>query len=751
MTALAFGFATPLLLLGLLATVIPFILHLLSSVKAQEVFFPTLRFLKRSMEKTARRRRIQNWLLLLLRAGLLALLAFAVSEPLTKTAGSWFSGQRYAAVVILDNSMSMAAMSGSSSRFSQARDQAASLLSGENMPTMAALITTNGGWVSPEMTAELEPLREQITRSNIGAGAAAILRPVQDALDMLEKQTLPRRAIYIFSDLQVLSFEQMVLAQDLARAKDVHLLVVNTGSGSVDNVGITDLEVIGQRVVNSLLEFKVTLTNSSAIDKTVDVGLRVGGQAVGAKISKSLARSGEAGSSATLTFRHRFTSSGPASGEIYIEQGDQLAQDNVRRFCLRIGGRVKVLVVRGYSDPADSPSMDPAMALLAALDPYAGAGDAPPWPIQASVIEADNFASTSLAGMDAVYFCEMPAFSADQAKAVAGFVQEGRTACFFLGPNCNANNYNEILLDGIKDEGGLLPARIGEPTGEVSLEADAFTVDWVDVSHDYFKGLMQEMADYLTMQVHRYYKLTATPTPGQTLIRLAGGDPLAVTKRFGRGRVLMFASTCSPRWGSIYVAPVFLPMVHRASLLARVSQRGDDMFLAGSPAIIWPEGLPNTDPLNIQVTLPLDAPNPGAVVSVPVRRTTEGAMARFEQTTALGVYKWKLIADRPLDDTPAGQFVVNGDGRESNLASYTAEAFTAAMQRAPRNLQNVHVAANLDAVNEAASLAAEGHNWWDFAAIFAILFLVLEALVANRGKAKVEEAIPDHLNPKMAA
>ncbi len=60
MTALAFGFATPLLLLGLLATAIPFILHLLSSVKAQEVFFPTLRFLKRSMEKTARRRRIQN-------------------------------------------------------------------------------------------------------------------------------------------------------------------------------------------------------------------------------------------------------------------------------------------------------------------------------------------------------------------------------------------------------------------------------------------------------------------------------------------------------------------------------------------------------------------------------------------------------------------------------------------------------------------------------------------------------------------
>lgn len=750
MILLAFGFVTPLLMLGLLATAIPFILHLLSSVKAQEVFFPTLRFLKRSMEKTARRRRIQNWLLLLLRAGLLALLTFAVSEPVTRAAGNWLSGQRYAAVIILDNSMSMAALSGASSRFSQARDQAASLLSGENMPTMAALITTNGGWVSPEMTADLEPLRDQINRTGIGAGSAAILRPLQDALDMLEKQTLPRRAVYIFSDLQVLSFEQLVQAQELAKAKDVHLLVINTGSSAVDNVGITDLQVTGQRVVNSLLEFKVTLSNSSPTDKTVNVGLRVGGQAVGTRISKFLARSGEAGSSATLVFRHLFTAPGPVSGEVYIEEGDQLAQDNVRRFSLRIGGRVKVLVVRGYSDPADEPSMDPAMALLTALDPYAGAGDAPPWPIQASVIEADNFTAQRLEGMDAVYFCEMPAFTAEQAKAVGSFVQEGRLACFFIGPNCNAANYNEMFLEVVNSEGGLLPGRIGEPAGEVSLEAGAFTVDWVEVTHDYFKGLMQEMADYLTMQVQRYYKLSATPTPGQTIIRLAGGDPLAVTKRFGRGRVLLFASTCSPRWGSIYVAPVFLPMVHRASLLARVSQRGDDMYLAGTPATIWPDGLPNVDPLKVQVTLPLDAPNPGAVFSVPIHRTTDGRLAKFDQTTALGVYNWKVVADRPLDDAPAGQFVVNPIGSESNLASYTGEAFEAAMRRAPRNLENVHVAGTLQAVNDAASLAAKGRNWWDFAAVFAILFLVLEALVANRGKTKVEEAVPDHLNPKMA-
>ena len=57
---IAFTFVTPLLLLGLLAAAIPFVLHLLASVRAQDMLFPTLRFLKISMEKTARRRRLQH-------------------------------------------------------------------------------------------------------------------------------------------------------------------------------------------------------------------------------------------------------------------------------------------------------------------------------------------------------------------------------------------------------------------------------------------------------------------------------------------------------------------------------------------------------------------------------------------------------------------------------------------------------------------------------------------------------------------
>ena len=113
---IALDFASPWLLLGLLAVAIPLLLHLLARSRAQEVLFPTLRFLRISMEKTARRRRIQHVLLMFVRMAILALLALAVAEPISQALGGWMSGKSYACVLIVDSSMSMSASTGDPAR-----------------------------------------------------------------------------------------------------------------------------------------------------------------------------------------------------------------------------------------------------------------------------------------------------------------------------------------------------------------------------------------------------------------------------------------------------------------------------------------------------------------------------------------------------------------------------------------------------------------------------------------------------------
>ena len=75
------SFLAPLLLFGLLATLIPPLLHLLNRKEAKPVAFPAMEFLRRAYRKTARRMKIKQWILILIRSLLLGLLAFALARP----------------------------------------------------------------------------------------------------------------------------------------------------------------------------------------------------------------------------------------------------------------------------------------------------------------------------------------------------------------------------------------------------------------------------------------------------------------------------------------------------------------------------------------------------------------------------------------------------------------------------------------------------------------------------------------------
>ena len=530
------------LLTGLVATFIPFVLHLLSSVRAQEIFFPTLRFLRKSMEKTARRRRIQQWLLLLLRAALLALLCLSVAEPISKASGGWLAGKGYVGAVILDNSLSMAAEEPAGSRFAQAKSAANSLLHSEKTkPSRAAVFLSNGGRAPASLTDKFGPLRDEVIKSKVLADRAPMLTHVERAIELLEAESEPKKSVFLFTDLQRVSFGDLVFAQDLARHKDIHMLVVNTASDEVNNVGVSRVEVEGQRVVNSYLTFTATLVNSSRTDKVVDVGLRVEGRPAAPPIRKTLRATASDGppSTATVQFRYRFAQAREYTGEVYIEQSDQLKADNVRRVHVNVGGPVEALVVRGQSDQVGSLGTDPVMMLNIALDPY---GDpTAPWPIKSEIKDAEQFASTELAGKDIVFFCEVLNFSKGQADAVTDFARDGGTVVFFLGPDIEPANYNRRFLPptaesdaDAADAPDLLPGRVTTPVGELGPEAKSQFVAEIKLTNPYFKGLYEAKgeAGYRSVQVQRYFRLKRTAS-GASLLTLDNGDDLVLQKSFG--------------------------------------------------------------------------------------------------------------------------------------------------------------------------------------------------------------------------
>jgi len=74
-------FLVPLFLLGLAGIVIPIIVHLTRRQRRHVVTFPSLMFLRKIPFQEQRRRRIQHWLLFVMRSLALGLLAVAFDHP----------------------------------------------------------------------------------------------------------------------------------------------------------------------------------------------------------------------------------------------------------------------------------------------------------------------------------------------------------------------------------------------------------------------------------------------------------------------------------------------------------------------------------------------------------------------------------------------------------------------------------------------------------------------------------------------
>ncbi len=69
------------LLLGLMLAAIPVVLHMVMRAKPKKIEFPALRLLKARQPSNARRMQLRHWMLLLLRALLIAVLVLAIARP----------------------------------------------------------------------------------------------------------------------------------------------------------------------------------------------------------------------------------------------------------------------------------------------------------------------------------------------------------------------------------------------------------------------------------------------------------------------------------------------------------------------------------------------------------------------------------------------------------------------------------------------------------------------------------------------
>ena len=523
-------FLAPLFFVALAGLAIPVLLHLTQREKKQIIRFPSLMFVRRIPYQSVRRRKIQHWLLLLVRVAALALIIFAFARPLIRQANlpvASGTGAREV-VVLLDTSYSM----GFANRWASARQAALeqiSKISGSDRGSV--VLFSSGADIAVRSANEESPMRAAVDAAKPGAGATRYAPALKVAGSIVSESTLPRREVILISDFQRGGWR----GEEGARLPEGTILTPVPVMGGADQVNVSVTAVSLARSTFSDQE-RVTvtagLTNRS--DKTVSgatLTLDVNGIKHGTKPVQL-----EPLASASVDFEPVLVGARDTKATVTLSQ-DALATDNVFNFIISPTKPVHITVV-------DRGSGSPGLFLARALS----VSEAPRFEAvtrQPAAVSDDDLRRSAAVVLNDV------AITSPLARRLARFVEQGGGLFVATGPNAS--------WPGDVD---LLPGTIGNPVDRT--RGEAARVGAPEYAHPVFEPFRAPRSgNFSTVPIYQYRKVTPAKD-AQVLARFDGTAPAFIDRNVGSGRVLLWASAMDTSWSDLPTRGVYLPFVHRS-------------------------------------------------------------------------------------------------------------------------------------------------------------------------------------------
>jgi hypothetical protein len=723
-------FLSPLFLIGLLSAAIPLVIHLSRSRRTKKMRFSTTRFFTDQFLRSYRMSRLKELLLLACRMALCGLLATALARPLLMPKGpSFLRGGPRAVVLVIDNSASMAYTENGVSLLEKARSAARDILDGLHPGDTASIVLAGRRAdgpevIFPEPTADLGDALHAVNAVQVLTLGTDLTSAVARAEAIAQSSPASSREVYVLSDLQDSGWELPDEETIAPSNSDVLFFFVQVRPQRPVNIGVTAVQYAAARpMVGVPFSIRPHLAIQGDESRSCDVRLFIDGEKVAERHVDKLPN----GRWSVPRFHHKFMTGGWHHGYVEV-QDENLTLDNRRYFALEVLDQVRVLAVNGA--PSRVPRLDELFFLRAALT----AGPEGKSPIQVDAVSPGALAESDLSKYPLVILANVESLSSTAVEKLEAFTDRGGSVLIFLGDKVNSAFYNQHLAAPSRLHGGLLPGQLGEVLGNPAA-ADFATGGEVDYVHVALAAFQDSKFANLAL-VH--YKALWGIDPGQSavLMRTSTGAPLLCEKAFGKGRVLLFTSTCDRDWTDFPVRPAFLPWIHR--LVAYLAQEplgrqgfhatGDAVPLAVSAA----EGLPQAI-----VKKPDGSIGHATVTNDPDRPLV------FTDTVQPGIYS--LLA--PDKKEAAQLFAVNLDKYESDLtylddvladqdagdadASREAKIEAGFKKLLPGRPLLTYVGDPAQ-VGDIALGARHGMKLWDYVLIVVLLIAVVEPWLANR-------------------
>jgi hypothetical protein len=543
-------FLTPLFLFGLLAALIPIAIHLIRKEKPPKLLFSTIRFMKKTSKKLVLFQQLQQLFLLMLRAGVLALLVLAFARPLfDQTLARLVDSDPQSAVILLDVSMSMRY----GNTFELAKEAALDLLDTMTSGDEVALVAFSG---SAEFVNELDTDIESI-RSRIngivepGYQSTRYMPNLRLADQLLEDSRYENRAVYLISDFQAIGDDDE--RDNWKFAPGVAFTGIDVGNERSENLSITDVRSPDQLLEdNSVQEIlaRVRSTGNAYLDRG-EVSLVLNGDVIDRR-SIDLANKSEE----VISFTANFADTGSYVGEIRVS-GDSFSPDNSYYFTVDVLPKINVLVVNG--EASENWFDDEGHWFSLAVSGTAQS------PFELTTVEPEEMTASLLRQNDVAVLLNVGSLSSAQAASLTSFVEEGGSVLFAPGDRVEATTFNSLFAD-------VTPALI-QPSTNID---DYLVIADFDRRHPILRPLNTDWS----ARFQQYWALQAV-ADAQIIMQFDSTEAAFVERKVGAGRAMIFASSLDLEWNNLALQGLYLPFVHETLRHLVQAESGARAFTVG--------------------------------------------------------------------------------------------------------------------------------------------------------------------------
>ncbi len=540
------GFLVPAFLAGLTALLVPIILHLRHRERDKPRRFPSLMFLRRIPIRTARRRRITDWVLLAIRAGVVAALVAAFTRPFLGKAAVTGSGTPARAVVLLlDRSLSM----GHSAVWPAAIDSARAILTALRPADRVAVVLFdeeaevaapfgNDGAAALAAVRAARPVARG-TRYAAGLRAARQLLSTDQAKgrkgEVLVVTDLQRSGLSGLAGLE-LPAEVSVRAVPVVPPTRANAAVIGADVQRVAEGDRTRLVVAAQVVARDL-----------GAPRTTRLSLTVNGRAAGSREVQLPADGG-----ATVGFDPVPLPAGRVQATIALPP-DALVADDSFHFVVPAEEGVRVVLVA----PGDARA-DETLFLERAL----AIGRAPRITVERR-IGSGGLDARTLRGAGVVLLFDSPIPSNG---ALERWVRDGGGLIVAAGRRLEASRSGGA--------GGLLPGTIRGaiermPTGGGSAGASGGgAFGEISLDHPVFTAFKEGGGAALGSARFFRYARVEPDSGAEVLARFDDGAPAVLERAAGQGEVVLVTAPLDGLTGDFPLQPAYLPFLRRLTLFA---------------------------------------------------------------------------------------------------------------------------------------------------------------------------------------